>query len=111
MSIDYSRAIGFGIVVPEELGQKINQHVEDKFGFDIADNFYNEYCRLINQWCGGDYFLGFTEYLGDADVVKIGKDLIDYDVADFNTLIRDYKLNEFISLNCQPETYIINFCY
>lgn len=111
MSIDYSRAVGFGIIVPEELGHKIKQHVENKFGPHVADEFSDEYCCLINHWCGGDYFLGFTEYLGDADVVKIGKDLIDYDVADFDILVRDYELNEFILTDSQPDTYIINFCH
>ena len=109
MSIDYTMAMCFGVVIPEQVVNRITERIEKHFGDDGVDEFMDTYCRQINQWSGGDYFFGFIDYLGDGLVHPIEE--MAYNTLDFDYLMDEWNVINIIGLEYIPQAYIINFCH
>lgn len=112
MSIEYSRAIGFGVVIPKEKADEIDNFIQEQFDIDKWDDFRDKHMSCINSWIGDTYFFGFIDYLGDDEVIDLDNFSFNYSVLDFDYLIDDWKLNDIISISDYfPTKKLINFCY
>ena len=71
MSIEYSNAIGFGVVIPKEKADEIDNFIQEHFDIDKYDYFTYKHMPCINSWIGDTYFFGFVDYLGDDEVIDL----------------------------------------
>ena len=108
MSVDYTKAICFGVIIPEDLANKIINKVSKK-SEDEFELFMDAHCRQIDAWSGGDYFLGFIGYLGSDLVVPFKE--IKYNTFHFDCLLDEYGISNMIRINFLPSSYIITFCH
>lgn len=112
MSIEYSNAIGFGVVIPKEKADEIDNFIQEHFDIDKYDDFTYKHMPCINSWIGDTYFFGFVDYLGDDEVIDLDNFFSNYTVLDFDYLIDDWELNDIISTSDYfPTKKLITFCY
>lgn len=111
MSVEYSTAYCLGMIISEEVYDEIMKHIENKYGLEACDDFTdNPYRRKINDWCGGDYFIGVIRDFGDEEIIPFDIEIDIYDLFLFHKeCYNKYNLEEVI--NWTPQTYIINFVY
>ena len=109
MSIDYTKAICFGTVISEETANKIIDKISREFEDEKIEEFLDIYCRQVDSWCGGDYFLGFIKYLGDDLVVPCKS--MNYDALDFDYLLDEWKINDIVEIDSIPQLYVVSFCH
>ena len=107
--VDYSLEFGYGIIIDSD----IEKEIENKINEDsIIDDFTDSFCRLINSWIGGDYFLGVTTRLNveTDNVYKIEDfEIPSKEVDEFLKFFDTYNLWDCIKW--EPQKYLINFCY
>lgn len=107
--VDYSLEFGYGIIIDSDTEKEIESKINEDF---IIDEFTDSFCRLINSWIGGDYFLGVTVRLNvETDNVYKIKDfkIPSKEVHEFLKFFDTYNLWDCIKW--KPQKYLINFCY
>lgn len=119
MSVDYSTRLCYGMVVPFEIAEKINDRVNDFSSTNpkARDLFFDNYFSILNSWGYGEEgsFLGFSTYLGEDCEEILVDDLLKKeiytpdDMVEFQKLYVFFRLNDFIQW--KPRRSIITFCY
>lgn len=115
MSISYSLELCYGVIVPDEIMEKIYQLTEEKF-----DDFRYNYANQINEWTGEDWFIGITTCVnsnGDSFVKEVSEDFLEFtkrvsiqkELEEFIRFYNYYNLKE--CFDWKPKLYLINFCY
>jgi len=110
MSVEYSMACCFGVIVSGGTVDAIMSKITDDFSAILANDFYDEFIRPINAWTGEEYFVGLINDLGDSPVIltkslRFSKE----DLETFSWRYSDYHLAEIFEWI--PQNYLINFCY
>lgn len=112
MSVDYSLALCYGIIVSTDKMMEIKEVLTDEEYDEVMDN----YSRCISSWTGDNYFVGVMINLPESEtnlVYRISEFTIpsddDEDVIDFKRFFNEHDLWKFI--NWKPELLLINFCY
>ena len=110
--LDYDLALCYGIIVSDDKISEISDVLTDEEHDEMIDN----YAHCINNWTGGDYFIGVKKYLHsiETDLVYRISDLSaptedDEDLINFTRFFNEHGLWKFI--DWKPELLMINFCY
>ena len=113
MSVEYSTGICYGTIIDKEEAEKFFNHIEEKLGAEMADEFIDLNCRCLNSWTGGDCFLGFIDDLGENPCMIDDSDISRYTVSDFEKMLEKYKLDEIIEdvYDYEPHYYVVPFVY
>jgi len=109
MSVESRVSICYGVILSEEELIEINQHLTDEECDELSDW---EYLTQIDSWCGGDWFLGVENSLGNlseplllADLFNIPADWIE----EFGMELKKVPWSKWIKW--EPEKYLIQFWY
>ena len=97
MAIDFSFAIGYGIVISKENFETIEDIIED---IDDRNNWEDKWAKCLNDWADEEYFVGITYTVLDygEDIKKFNKDkyrLNPKDTAAFLSFYNKYHLEKF----------------
>lgn len=110
--IEYELALCYGIIVSDDKIEEINEVLTDEEHDELIDN----YARCVNNWTGGDYFIGVINTLvqTETDSVYRVSDLSaptddDEDLINFMRFFNEHDLWKFI--DWKPELLMIDFCY
>ena len=107
MSVDYSLRFCYGVIIPEEVMDKMYETL------DVWDELLDDYATPINAWTGGDYFFGYYTEIDEDDnfVVEINEET--FKVPEhLNEFVQFYKKNNLsLFFEWKPKRYLINFCY
>lgn len=114
MSIDYSLRLCYGVIIPEEVMNKMYEVLED------FDDFHDNFANQIDSWTGEDWFIGISICINsdeDSFVKEIDENFLEFTkrVAiqkELENLIQFYNshnLKEYF--DWKPKLYLINFCY
>jgi hypothetical protein len=110
MSIERSTAIGYGIVVDEDVIHDIEKRYESEQEYlDV----YDEYFHVIDAWTGGDYFIGLTSEIGeDGTATPINPNELFFSPSDIKKFENDI-LPKFNDLICwkDAQLHVIGFVY
>ena len=106
MSVEYSLATGYGMRVSEENVLDMCNHLTP----EDEDTFRDYWCRQLNSWTGGDYFLGVIDDLGDSDCIPVSNLGVDKkELEQFTEFMVNHGLTDWVTWN--PKYYILQFCY
>lgn len=110
--VEYELAVCYGIIVAPEKVEEMRDSLTDY----ESDEFVDRYSRCINDWVGGDWFIGIIKDLPETitDSVYHVSDLSapaddSEDLIQFKQFFDKNNLWHFI--DWQPELLLINFCY
>ena len=112
MSVDHTTCLCYGMVIPYEMAEKIDERLDDK----TCDTFHDMFLHVLNGWDdGGDYLLGFTCPLGEECIEIPFDEIINKqiytpdEIHTFYELFDIFQLNDFIKW--KPRKSIITFCW
>lgn len=114
MSVDYSLRLCYGVIIPEEVINKMYEVLED------FDDFYDNFINQIDSWTDEDWFIGVSKCInsdGDTFVQEVNKDFFEItknpsilgNLEKFSQFYDEHNLNEYF--DWKPKLYLINFCY
>lgn len=97
MAIDFSFAIGYGIVISKEDFEAVENIIED---IDDREDWENKWAKCLNDWADDEHFMGITYTVLDygEDIKKFNKDkycLNPKDEEAFLKFYNKYHLEEF----------------
>ena len=108
MSVQQEIAVGYGIIVDTEKVAEIEAVMSDAEYDDFIDS---DHINCINNWTGGDYFIGATNFLGSIeeplpiDDVRIDAE----DIKAFEDFLAEQSWRNMIAW--EPKTYLIEFVF
>ena len=88
MAIDFSFAIGYGIVISKEEFEAVENIIEN---IDDCDEWGDRWAKCLNCWNGDEYFVG-----------------ISYTVLDFDDTVRGFNKDKY-ALNPEDEEAFLKF--
>ena len=114
MSIDYSLRLCYGVIIPEEVMNKMYEVLED------FDDFHDNFANQINSWTGEDWFIGISICInsdGDSFIKEIDENFLEFtkrvaiqkELENFIQFYDSHNLKEYF--DWKPKLYLINFCY
>jgi hypothetical protein len=110
MAIDFSFAIGYGIVINKENFEAIEDVIED---IDDRNDWENKWARCLNDWADKEHFVGITYTVLDygEDIKNFNKNkyrLNPKDTAEFFKFYDKYHLEKFFDWipNCCAIAFI-----
>ena len=97
MAIDFSFAIGYGIVISKEDFEAVEDIIED---IDDREDWGNKWAKCLNDWADEEHFVGITYTVLDygEDIKSFNKDkyaLNPEDEEAFFKFYNKYHLEEF----------------
>lgn len=117
--VEYGIAIGYGIVVDNELMHNIYNHLDRSYSdaekyCDVIDTLRERWSLEIDSWCGNDTFLGVIHRLDveDSFVVRLGNYKVKEEaIKEFLHFITDHGIYQVIANHWQPEMCLIHYCH
>jgi hypothetical protein len=113
MSVDYTTCLCYGMVIPYEIAEKINERLNDE-NYDI---FHDKFLHILNGWGDGEegYLLGFTTPLGEECIEIPLDEIINKQVYTPDGIKEFYEFYDLLQLNdfirWKPQKSIITFCW
>ena len=110
MAIDFSFAIGYGIVISKEDFEAVEDIIED---INDREDWENKWAKCLNDWADEEHFVGITYTVLDygEDIKNFKKDKYILDLKDreaFFEFYDKYHLEEFFDWipNCCAIAFI-----
>ena len=109
MSVESRVSICYGIIISDGELTEIKNHLTDEESDELSDW---DYLTQIDSWCGGDWFLGVENSLGDLSEPVLLTDLANIPADWIEKFEMELKNAPWFKLiKWEPKKYVIQFFY